>query len=70
MFQSLLLLLLLLLLLEFFTPALADDLSQEIEWQQVSSSLQDSSQYSGRSQQCCHLDSLYPSANFQVLQAF
>ena len=28
------------------------------------------SQDSGRSQQCCHLDSLYPSANFQVLQAF
>ena len=30
----------------------------------------DSSQDSGRSQQCCHLDSLYQSANFQVLQAF
>ena len=36
----------------------------EFEWQQVSSSLQDSSQYSGHPQQCCHLDSLYPSANF------
>ena len=36
--------------LEFFTSALADGLSLEIEWQQVSSSLQDSSQYSGRLQ--------------------
>ena len=35
---------------EFFTSALADGLSLEIEWQQVSSSLQDSSQYSGRLQ--------------------
>ena len=35
---------------EFFTSALADGLSQELEWQQVSSSLQDSSQYCGRSQ--------------------
>ena len=35
--------------IEFFAPALADGLSLEFEWQQVSSSLQDSSQYSGRS---------------------
>ena len=55
--------------LEFFTSILADGFSLEFEWQQVSSSLQDSSQYSGHPQQCCHLDSLYPSANFQVLQA-
>ena len=33
-------------LLEFFTSALADGLSLEFEWQQVFSSLQDSSQYS------------------------
>ena len=33
---------------EFFTPASADGFSLEFEWQQVSSSLQDSSQYSGR----------------------
>ena len=33
---------------EFFTPAFADSFS--LEWQQVSSGLQDSSQYSGRSQ--------------------
>ena len=32
--------------LEIFTPALADGLSLEFEWQQVSSSIQDSSQYS------------------------
>ena len=36
--------------LEFFTSAFADGLSLEIEWQQVSSSLQDSSQYSDRFQ--------------------
>ena len=36
--------------LEFFTSALADGLSLENEWQQVSSSLQDSSQYSGHLQ--------------------
>ena len=35
--------------LEFFTSALADGFSLKFEWQQVSSSLQDSSQYSGRS---------------------
>ena len=56
--------------LEFFTSVLADGFSLEFEWQQVSSSLQDSSQYPGHPQQCCRLDSLYPSANFQVLQAF
>ena len=55
--------------LEFFTSVLADGFSLEFEWQQVSSSLQDSSPYSGRPQQCCRLDSLYPSTNFQVLQA-
>ena len=51
--MSKMLLLLLLLLftpLEFFTSALADGLSLGFEWQQVSSNLQDSSQYSGRSQ--------------------
>ena len=32
---------------EFFTPALADDLLIESEWQHVFISLQDSSQYSG-----------------------
>ena len=55
---------------EFFTSALADGLSVELEWQQVSSSLQDSSQYSGRSQKCSSLDGIHSSANFQVLQSF
>ena len=48
--------------LEFFTSALADGLSLEFEWQQVSSSLHDSTQYSGRSQQCCSLDGLHSSS--------
>ena len=39
-----------LLYLEFFTSTLPDGLLLEIEWQQVYSSLQDSSQYSGRLQ--------------------
>ena len=34
---------------EFFTLMLADSFSLESEWQQVSSSLQDFSQYSSRS---------------------
>ena len=38
-----------LLFWEFFTPTLTDGLSLEFEWQQVSSSIQDSSQYSVRS---------------------
>ena len=45
-----------LILWEFFTPALADGLILKSEWQQVSLSAQDSSQHSGRSQQCCSLD--------------
>ena len=36
--------------LEFFTSVLSDGLSLGFEWPQVSSSLHDSSQYSGRSQ--------------------
>ena len=36
--------------IEFFTSALTDGLSLEFEWQQTSSSLWDSSQYSGCSQ--------------------
>ena len=39
-------------------------------WVTVSSSLQNSSQYSSRSQQCCSLDGLHSSSNFQVLQSF
>ena len=68
-----LLLLLLLLLsftpLEFFILALADGLSLEFEWQQISWSLRDSSQYSGRSQKCYSLEGLHSSSNFQVHQS-
>ena len=38
-----------LLVWDFFTPALADSFSLKFVWQQVFSSLLDSSQYSGRS---------------------
>ena len=37
------------IIIEFFLPALDDGLSLVYEWQQVFSSLQDSSQDSGRS---------------------
>ena len=47
---DLVLLLLLFTPWEFFTSVLADGLSLEFEWQQVSPSLQNFSQYSGRSQ--------------------
>ena len=52
-----------------FSVSRADGFSQEFEWQQVVSSLQDSSQYSGLSQQCSSLDSLHSSSYFQVLQS-
>ena len=54
----------------FFTPVLADSFPLESDWQQVFSGLQDSSQYSGQSQQCCSLDGLHMSPYFQVLQTF
>ena len=49
---------------------LVDGFSLEFEWHQISSSLQDSSQYSGPPQQCCRLDSHDPSSKFQVLPSF
>ena len=54
---------------EFFTPALADGSSLELEWQQVSN-LQDFSQYSGRSLEFCSLGGLYLSSGFLVFQFF
>ena len=61
--------LLLFVLFEFFTRAVATGFSLESEWQQVSSSLQDSSQYSGWPQQCCYwMVSSY--FYIQVLQSF
>ena len=53
-----------LLFWEIFTSTLADGLSQEFEWQQVYLSLQDTSQYSSRSQQCCSLDGLHTPSSF------
>ena len=49
---------------EFFPPVLADGLSLKFKWHQVFSSLQDSSQYSGRSWLCCNIDRLYLSYGF------
>ena len=46
---SIIIIIIILLLWEFFTPTLADGFSLDFEWQQVPSSLLDSSQYSGRS---------------------
>ena len=56
-------------LFEFFIPALADRLSLECEWQQVFSTLQDFSQYTGWSQKCSSLDGLHSSFYFQILQS-
>ena len=61
--------LIILLIGEFFPPALADSFPLELEWQQVSSSLQDSSWLSGRSQQYCSLDGLHSSSYFQIHQS-
>ena len=47
---------------EFFPPALTDGFSLEFEWQQVSSILHDSSQYSNRLQWWYGLDGLHSSA--------
>ena len=69
-FYLLLLFYILLLLPESFSHSeWADGLSLEFEWQQISSSFQVSSQYSGRSQRCCSLDGLHASSYFQVLQS-
>ena len=54
---------------EFFSSANANGLSLKFEWKQVSSNLQDPSQYSGWSQQCCCLDGLLTSSYFQVFQS-
>ena len=56
------------LIWEFFTSALADGLSLESEWQQVSSGLKDSPQYFGRSQQYRSLDGLCSSSDSQFFQ--
>ena len=66
---TLLFIVIILLLCEFFTAALVDGFSLEFEWQQVSSGIQDSSQYSGRSLWYCILDGLPSCSYFQVLHS-
>ena len=58
---------LLLLPESFFILALADSLSMGAEWQQISTILQDSSQYSGRLRQFCSFNGLNSSSDFQPL---
>ena len=55
--------------MRFSPPAFANSLSLEFEWQQVSSSLQDSSQYWGRSKRFSSLDSHDSSHYFHVIQS-
>ena len=54
--------------LRVFYTILNCDLSLESEWEQVSSGLQDSSEYSSRFLLCCGLDYIYSSSDFQFLQ--
>ena len=49
-------------------PALTHGLSSEFDWQQISSGLQDSFQYSNRSHQCFGLDGISISSDFQIFQ--
>ena len=53
-----------LIIREFFTLALTGSFPLESEWQQASTSLQDSSQYSRRFQQYCSLNGRHSSSNF------
>ena len=53
----------------FFYPG-QGGLTQESEWQQVSSGFQDSVEYSCRSQQCCGLYGLDSSSDFQYHEFF
>ena len=56
-------------LCEVFTPASSGGFSLQPEWQQVSSGLQDFSQYSSWSQDCCSLDGLHSSSDFQIFHS-
>ena len=55
-----------LLIWESSTPTLADGFPVESKWKQVFSSLQNSYQYSGQSQQCFSLDGLHSFSYFQI----
>ena len=57
-----------LLFWEISTPVLTDVHSLEFEWQQISWSVQDSSQYSGQSYQYCSLGVLHLCSYFRFLQ--
>ena len=48
---------------EFFTPVLTDSFSLKSEWQQITSGLQDPSQYSSRCQQYSGLSGLNSSSD-------
>ena len=52
---------------ELFIPALPNGLSLEYNPHQISTCIQDSSQYSGRSQQCCNFDG-FDLSDFQYFQ--
>ena len=52
----------------FSPPASADSLSSESKWQQVSSAIQESSQYSGRPHQWFSFDGLDSSSDVQNFQ--
>ena len=54
----------------FFTSTLAYSLSQEFEWQQVSSSLQDFCQYSSQFQLCSSSEGLHSTSYFHILLSF
>ena len=55
---------------ESFESALADGLSLEFKWLQISLSLEDCYQHSARPQQCCSIDGLHSTSYLQVLQSF
>ena len=62
--QNFIITIIIIIIWEFFPSALTDGFPLESEWQQVPSSLQDSSRYSGRSQQCYSLDDVHSSFYF------
>ena len=53
--------------LDILTPVLIDCLYLEFKWQELFSSLQDFSQYAGRSPQCCAFDVLCFTSNFELI---
>ena len=62
---QIIIIIIIIIMLIYFIPANADRRSVDSEWQQVSSGLQDSSEYFGYSQLWWHLDSFHFSSDFQ-----